>query len=315
MKETIKKIFRDYWNNVWKPYMIFSLSSVFLLAVLETLEPLFFWKIIEELEKFYITSSFNINAIIILSIAWWLYILVVKAIHYLIFYYLITKGHLKDYTNSINHYSDVILSMSFSEYLWKRIGKIYKIFDNWVDNKLFFLFAFFERHFKTVVSVSVVFIVLLFLDIRMALISMSMIPVMIFMWMYFLRVTSVRQEILTKRWENIFIQIWEGMSNFLLLKSLTLEKNFLDTIYKKSWSCLSDQMLLNKQWNISDVYTTFLVMVVRLFVLWSWMYFISTWTLSLAELFVIFAYVWWIYFPLWGLFSELRSNVKTTYGC
>lgn len=51
-------------------------------------------------------------------------------------------------------------------------------------------------------------------------------------------------------------------------------------------------------------------MITRIFVLAGGIYFIKEWSLTLAELFIIFTYIWWIYFPLWTIFRDLRNSLK-----
>lgn len=144
----------------------------------------------------------------------------------------------------------------------------------------------------------------------MALISLSLLPFMILLWVFFTSYNSPRQKELSRRWEDIFFVVWNAMSNFWLYKILTLEKNFTKKISQQSDDVYVDQMKLNRFWNLSEIYTVFLIMLTRIFVLAGWIYYIGKWTLSLAELFVIFTYIWWIYFPLWFIFRELRNSLK-----
>jgi hypothetical protein len=100
------------------------------------------------------------------------------------------------------------------------------------------------------------------------------------------------------------------MSNFSLYKTLSLQNKFQKQISKKTDITYEKQMSLNMYWVLSNIYTVFCVMASRILVLVAWIYFIGQWELTLAELFVIFSYIGWIYFPLWFIFRELRNSVR-----
>jgi hypothetical protein len=57
------------------------------------------------------------------------------------------------------------------------------------------------------------------------------------------------------------------MSNFTLVKVLTLEGTFFKKITNVSSFCMKEQVIINKVWNLADIYTIFLVMISRLLVL------------------------------------------------
>ena len=192
----------------------------------------------------------------------------------------------------------------------KKNLKVYKLIDRGTENKLSIIFSIFKSYIYFSVSILVIVTIMFFMNFKMAIISLSLLPVMIFLWIYFSKITSVKQLELTKKWESIFETVWNVMSNFSLFKILSLERRFIKNIYNKSDYTYEKQMSLNKAWNFSEIYTSLIVALTRILVLWFWIFFIKSWELSLAELFVIFNYIWWIYFPLSFIFRELRNSIR-----
>ncbi len=141
----------------------------------------------------------------------------------------------------------------------------------------------------------------------MALLVLSMLPLMLIAWYYFFMHLYPTQKIINDRWSSVFSNIWDFMSNFLLVKTLCIEKKIINKINHDLDHIYKYQMSIEKWWSISDVYTWILVMVSRILVLWFWTYFVIKWTLSLTVLFLFFSYIWWVYFPLWFLFWKLRN--------
>ncbi len=291
---------RYYWTFV----------LVVFISIVASLEPLFFGKIIQKLELYYKTGIFDVHSLVLITAFWLIFAVITSFVKYFIWQNLITKSLILDYTASIKKYCEKTLQMSMSSYLSKKIGSIYKLIDRGTDNKLFFLFTLFEVYIFQLVSILVVIIVLFCMSIKMAFITLSLLPVMIFLGYYLITITTPRQTILSKKWESIFDIVGNAMSNFSLFKTLTLQKTFLKEIHHISNTTYIEQMKLNKYWNISEIYTASIVMLTRIFVLATGIFYIQKGELSLAQLFVIFSYVWWIYFPLWTLFRQLRESIR-----
>lgn len=309
-QSTLTFVLSQLEKNIGKSKLLLMFFSIFFISIYLTLQPLFFGRIVEELELFYSTWSFALDTLILITAFWFWYSVLWTLLRYYIWQEIITRPLLVDYKENIKVYSKWTLNMSLCEYLSKKIWSIYKLIDRWTENTLFFFFSFFELYFYYIVQIITVVVVLFFIDIRMAFISLSLLPLMLWLWYYFVTVTSPRQNQLSARWEKIFDIVWNAMSNFSLFKTLWLQSNFfgqIDTITEKTYH---EQMNLNKYWNISEIYGAVIVMLTRIIVLWSWIYFIIDGSLTLAQLFVIFAYVDWIYFPLWAISRELRTSVK-----
>lgn len=310
MFKTILNIISTFKKSVGRLrfYSIYFFMGT--LSIILSLEPLFFWKIIQKLEEFYAVWSFDISWITNIVILWTIFVITSQIVKYIIWHVITTDSILIDYKKNIKQYCENTLDMSMNEYLWKRIGGIYKMIDRGTDNRLYFLFAFFERYYFSIVSITAIVVVMLLMHVQMALISLLLLPVMLWLGYYFSTVTTNWQRELSKQWEEIFVVVGNAMSSFSLYKTLWLRNSFLKEIHERTDSTYMNQMRLNRSWNFSDIYTVVLIMISRILVLASWLYYIQAWTLTLAELFVIFSYISWIYFPLWFMFSELRTSVR-----
>lgn len=306
-KNTINIIFKSYIKSTWKLKFAFILVFWFITWVVTVLEPLFFAEIIKYLEEFYKTWKFNLNDFINLIIYWSLFIAFTLIIHFFYRYNLVDKTCINNYVDENKKFSKKILSMSYWEYLWKKQGKIYRIFDVWNNSQFRFLFFFFLEVLKNKSWMIVIIWILFYLNWVMALLVLSMLPIMLLAWYYFYTKLHPYQKELHQKWTSVFGVIWDAMSNFWLIKTLSLENTFIKKIDNIVDNVYDKQLTVSKWWSISDVYTWILVMISRILVLGFWVYFVINWTLSLAMLFLFFSYIGWIYFPLWFLFSKLRD--------
>ena len=310
MLQTIKKILEELKIHAWKIRFYSMFIFMVIISLVLALEPIFFWKIIAELEKYYTNWFFDTRVIINTVIFWLIFIVISQIFRYIVLQELINKSSLIDYRESIKKYCKYTLSMTMWEYLGKKIWSIYKLIDRGTDYKFFFLYSLFEVYIFHIVWIIFIVIILFFIDVKMAFISLSLLPIMLFLWYYFSNITSVKQLKISKKWESIFEIVWNAMSNYWLFKILCLEFNFTKNIFKKSYDTYHEQISLNALWTFWEIYTSLLVALTRVLVLWFGIFYVKSWNISLAELFVIFNYIWWIYFPLGFLFRELRNSVR-----
>ena len=307
MKGTLRKIFSSYIKTVWIKKFIFILFSWVFVAFITILEPLIFTQIIKKIEEFYITWVFDFPDFINYIIFWWIFIIFIIIIQYSYDYFLRWKTLVENYSEMNKIYSEKIINMSYNEYLWKKQWNLYKIFDRWVDQQYMFLNSFFSEYIKWISSILFVIIILFSIDIKMTLIALSMLPIMIFLWIFFIKSLSPAQKEIDQNWESIYWKTWDILNNFTLVKTLVLEPLFLNNIKNKLDSLFLKQLKLTKYWWIVNIYSWVLVMISRILVIWFWTYFIINWTLTLATLFLFFSYIGWIYFPLSFIFSNLRN--------
>lgn len=155
-----------------------------------------------------------------------------------------------------------------------------------------------------------IIIILLWIDIRMALLSLSMLPVMLLLGIFFIRRLSLDQKKLNDKWDNMFGDIGNILSSFMLTKVLFLEKVFLRNMSSTLDTLYLDQNSLSKKWSFVSIYTALLVMISRILVLGFGVYFVIDGSLSFASLFLVFSFIGWVYFPLAFLIDSLRDMVQ-----
>lgn len=302
-----KKVFSTYVETVWKTNVIFVFFFGIFVSFMTVIEPLFFSEIIKKIEEFYKTWTYNYIDLIKTMVYWAIFIVVTIILMYIYRYYIVDVFALKNYKNVFLKYVQNVFDMHYWLYLGKKSWSIYKNFDRWMEVHFILIFEFFNNIFKTLVSISIIIIILFVIDWKMALIALSMFPFMIMFWVYFNKITWERQKKLNERWDAIYWIVWDSMSNFLLFKTLWLEKVFYKKLYSGMSDIYSDQLKVSKQWSISDIYTAILIMISRLLVLGFGMYFLVNWKIDFYTLFVVFSYLGWIYFPLWAIFSMLKK--------
>lgn len=307
MQESIlKKIFRSYIETVWKTKFVFILVFWFITTLIAIAEPIVFTNIIKQLEGFYKTWVFEVSLFIKLILFWIFFIALTILTAFIYRYYFISKQLIPHYTDITQKFAWKIINMTYDKYLKNKPWNIYKILDRWTDAEFWFLYIFFFDFYKNFISLITIVCILFYLNIKMALLTFSMLPFMLFFWIYFYKKLYPIQSQLNKEWESVFWDMWNIMSNFLLTKSLILENFFQRKISRKLSNILGKQLNVDKWWSISDIYTASFVMISRIIVLSFWAYYVVHNEISFADLFLFFAYIGWIYFPLGFMFSQLR---------
>jgi len=314
MNNTIKQIFLSYLETVWKTKLIFILFFWIFVAFVSILEPLVFTKIISEIEKYLNTWIFDTNNIFNLIIFWCVFIVFTIIIQYIYDLYLIWVPVTKNYVDICNKYSKIIISMNYPEYLQRKQWSLYKIFDRWANNQFKILAFFFQDILRTTASIIFIIIFMFYINWLMTLITLSMLPIMIIIWVLFVKKVWPYQSELNNKWDEIFWNIWNILSWFMLTKILTLESRYISDIKSTLQNIFSKQIKIQRYWSISNIYTSSLVMISRLLVLWFWIFFVKQWSLSFSELFLFFTYIWWIYFPVGFIFSRLRETTENIIG-
>lgn len=304
--KAIFKLFKDYIKFIWIKFFIFSLFFWFSTSFIAVIEPLFFWELIKYIESFYKNWWIDFNKIYEIIFLWIWIIILTLILTYIYSYYIVDKKWLKFFVYRVKDFSKEILAFSYSDLLNKKPGSLYKILDRWTNNEFNLINFFYIDIVKNLFWIFIIVCILFYLDWRMAIVALSMLPVLFLFWLFFYKNLYPVQKKVDDDWEIVYGNLWNALTNFWLLKTLSLENNFnlkikdtLDETYIK-------QDKLNKLWTINTNYTSLIIMVSRLLVLGFWIYFISNWSLSLAELFIIFSYLWWIYFPLSFLIWKMK---------
>jgi len=309
-KQTIKKIFQSYIHSTWKYKFFWVVSFWVCLAILWSLEPLIFTEIIKKIELFISTGEISLREIFNITLLWGVFTVVFISLAYIFDYFFLAKTIITNYHNQSLYYANRIVQMSFGHYLSKQVGSIYKILDRGTENQLFFLYTALLWVLRSVASIIFISIILLLVDWRMWLITLSLVPVSIWIGAFIYGRISPKQKQLDKKYVEGFWIIWNGLSNFWLTKILNLEMTFYNKMQKIFEESFKKQLYINKWWSLAHGYTVAIVMVSRILVIMAWLYFILQWSMSFATLFLFFSYIGWIYFPLGFLFEQLRQFQK-----
>ncbi len=307
MKNTIKKIFSELIEFLWYKKFSFYIFFTLLTAFVAVIEPVFFALIIEFLEEFYTTKEFDIQWFTNMLVLWVVFIIFTLIVSYIHRYYVTDLVSINFHRYICKKYVKDIFYMTNSEYLWKKTWAIYKKFDRWSWFQFQFIFWFFKEFLRNIFWLIVILIVMMTYSVKMTLIAISCLPIMIIFWVYFAKVTTKKQQENNKKWDKAYSVIWNFLSSFSLWKILNLEKSFLNTFNDQINESNTLQRKISKSWSVADIYTAILIMISRILVLWFWVYYIYIWEITLTVLFLIFAYIWWIYFPLSFLFWSLRN--------
>lgn len=310
MIDSLKKIFSFYIEQVGKKMFVFFLFFCVLTSFLAILEPLFFTEVIKIIEAYLKTDIFDQAAFVKVLISWAVLIFVTVILNFIYRYYIADISCLTTFREMIKWKWWDVLQMSYGEYLTKKTGSLYKNFDRWTGVYFTFIFFCFKDLFKNISSVLIIIIIMLFVDVRMTLVSLSMLPVMVALWIYFNVKTYNSQLKLHKKWDKAFGIIGDVLNNFLVSKALVLEKKFIKKLHNEIDYIDSEQKKLSLVWSFSDIYVTVLIAISRVLVLSFWTYFLITDQISFATLFLFFSYLWWVYFPLSFIFWSLKQIQK-----
>ncbi len=307
MQKTIKKILWSYIKTVWKKKLFLIIFFGIFSSFISVIEPIIFIQIIKKIEEFQKTWFFDYKIIVLIMIFWWFFILFTLFINFINDYYFIGKTTVKNYIDEWNKYTKKIINMNYSDFLWKKQWSLYKIFDRGTEQQCQFLIFLLQDVLKSLSGILIIIIILFYIDWRMALVTISLVPVMFFIGIFFIKKVSPHQKKINDKWDSIFANIGNILSSFALTKTLTLEKQYRKKIWKTFSKLYEKQININKYWTISNIYTWTIVMISRILVIWFWIFFIIDGSLSFAYLFLFFSYISWIYYPLWFLFSKLKN--------
>ncbi|NUJ97593.1 ABC transporter ATP-binding protein [Candidatus Gracilibacteria bacterium] len=307
MKKTFKKIFSSFIETTGKIKFIFILFFSFFTSIIAVIEPIFFTEIIKKIENFYKTGIFDKQDILGAIFFWALFIVFSIGINYFYRYYLIGLNNIKNYKHQIHTYSKKIINMSFPEYLSRKQGAIYKIFDRGTDSQFFFIFIFFLDIVKGLLGIFIIIGILFYFDWRMTLVTLIILPIMIlFGWIFYKKLGPIQKK-LNDQWYSVFGDIGNMLSSFQLVKIMTIENSFLKGLDEKVDDVFKKQIQVDKGWSISGIYTVTAIMIARILVIGFGIFFILEGSLSFSLLFMFFSYIGFLYTPLSQISERLRT--------
>ncbi len=305
----ILRTLKDYLKSEKKIKYYFLIFFWVIVSWVWIIEPFFMKEIIWWIEKYIKTNDFNLIFFIKIFSYWAIFIILItisRAIYLFWINKLLLKGHAQIYKKQ----AEKLINISYNSYLNKKQGEIYKIFDRGMEWSFFFLDQLLTKFLDVFVSLVLILSVLIYINFYMAIATIAMVPVMIFIWLYINKKTLNIQKKVNDKRDNAYWELSDSLTNLWLVKTLTLEKIIQKSINKKIDYANSNQLLVTKRWVVSDIYTSILVMISRFLVLSLWIYLLINNRLDFATLFLFFSFIWYIYFPLSFIFNSLKNIQK-----
>lgn len=308
--DTIKKLYKEFIKTYSKKWFYFTIFTSGILAFLTILEPLFFSEIIKQIEIYLKDGTFDKDLFFKIIIFWILFNIIFLITSYIVKFYVIEKSALENHRRVFNDKIWDILKMEYGTYLSKKSGSIYKNFDRWTWAQWEAVFFFLNDYAITILQIIWVTVFLSFVDFRMTLISLSLVPVMFIFGFFMNRKTLKKQKQINEIYDKIFWNIWDYFNNFLLSKTLWLEKKFEKEEIELINETTKKQAEISKWRVIMGIYKNIIINLSRVIVIWFWAYFVINWELEFYKLFLFYAYLSYIYGPLDKLFSSFRNIQK-----
>lgn len=307
--EVLKRVLHDYknFNKFWY-YMIVVFWII--TTLLASIEPFFWAKGIEYIEKFIKDWNLDLNALFIFFGIWIGYIILNSLVRFYYRFNLVDINTLNFYIKYSKHYKDKILSISQWVFLWKKPWSIYKKYDRWIEALFMVIFNVFLDIFTALISIILITWIIFFINYKLAIATLFVVPIFIYMWYYFNHKTRLKQQAIHKKWDRFYGDLSDYVTNLTLAKTLNFEKKAMQNLNVIQDENLSLQIPLSKSWSVADIYTHFMVNISRFIVLWIWIYLISQNEITFWVLFLFYSYIWYIYFPLSFIFSNIKNLQK-----
>lgn len=301
------RTFNTLKQHIWKKrfYLVFLWG--FITSTILVAEPIIFAGILSHIEAFITTNTFIKEEFLRDIIIYVFYIIISISFFFLYRYYFVDKNILKFYVKNLEKWVEVSLFTHYSILLEKKPWEIFKKLEKWREWFINFFFFFFLDCIRWLWGVFIIITFMLWIDVKMTLITLSWLPVVLFVWYFFNKKTTFLQKDINDREDIIFWNVSDALSNFSLVKILSLEKSFLERFTKSEKQLLDEQNKISYRWAIAQNYIQALVVIMRLVVLLSWFYFVSVWELTFAKVIIFFMYINFIYWPIWFVFWQFRQ--------
>ena len=309
--QILKRLIWDFRNFVGKTKFILIITFWLITTFIAAIEPFFASNAIKILQQYIEDKKLDLNYIFYFFLWWMIFIIINSLVRYFYRFNLVDVSALKFYVEKAKYYKDKILTISQWVYLEKKWASLFKIMDRWTDDILSVIHTLFLDLFISLISVSVITIIILFINIKLSIAVLWVMPIVLYLWYYFNVKTKNEQKQIHKDWEKFFWILWDFVTNLTLVKTLTYEKNIWKTLDELQQKTLSSQISVSKKWGIADIYIQFMVNISRFLVLLVWIYLITKSSLDFATLFLFYAYIAYIYFPVSSIFSNLKNIQKS----
>lgn len=216
--------------------------ACFLLSIFTLIEPFFFKEVIDGLinltEINEILGIFSIWVVIVL-----VNILFLIGISFLASF-IANKIYHKLWIRTFNH----LMSLSIDFFQENKAGSVIRNFERGLDNLHMLHMGFFRNILINFLIIIILFPVIFYLNIKMALLFLASVPILIAFTIYGTRKTMNRQKESDNEWSEISGVAYDAISNIFLVKSFVL-KNFLsEKIMKKTSKAYDSQVEAIKWW-------------------------------------------------------------------
>lgn len=216
--------------------------ACFLLSIFTLIEPFFFKEVIDGL-----INLTEINEILgIFSI--WVVIVLVNILFLigisLLASFIANKIYHKLWIRTFNH----LMSLSIDFFQENKAGSVMRNFERGLDNLYMLHMGFFRNILINFLIIIILFPVIFYLNIKMALLFLASVPILIAFTIYGTRKTMNRQKEADNEWSEISGVAYDAISNIFLVKSFVL-KNFLsEKITKRTSKAYDSQVEAIKWW-------------------------------------------------------------------
>lgn len=247
IKKTLFRLINDYlFNNHSKIKINFLILFWLIISAVAILEPFFMKELISLVENYIKTWNYDFNSFVYVFVFWIIFIILVLLFKW--FYeYLVDSTLLFSYNKIYIENAEKFLYMSYNDFLEKKQWTTFKIFDRWMEFWYFFTEQLLTRLLDSIFGILIIVSILFYVDYRMALITLAMVPAMIYIWFFVNKKTSELQTNINEIRDDAYWNLWNAVWNLWLVKTLTLEKTFLKILNKKLFKAYSRQIKITKR--------------------------------------------------------------------
>lgn len=234
--------------------------ACFLLSIFTLIEPFFFKEVIDGL-----INLTEINEILgIFSI--WVVIVLVNILFLigisLLASFIANKIYHKLWIRTFNH----LMSLSIDFFQENKAGSVMRNFERGLDNLYMLHMGFFKNILINFLIIIILFPVIFYLNIKMALLFLASVPILIAFTIYGTRKTMNRQKESDNEWSEISGVAYDAISNIFLVKSFVL-KNFLsEKITKRTSKAYDSQVEAIKWWGFITGFSRSIGLVLNILV-------------------------------------------------
>lgn len=216
--------------------------ACFLLSIFTLIEPFFFKEVIDGLinltEINEILGIFSIWVVIVL-----VNILFLIGISFLASF-IANKIYHKLWIRTFNH----LMNLSIDFFQENKAGSVIRNFERGLDNLYMLHKGFFKNILINFLIIIILFPVIFYLNIKMALLFLASVPILIAFTIYGTRKTMDKQKEADNEWSEISGVAYDAITNIFLVKSFVL-KNFLsEKIMKRTSKAYDSQVEAIKWW-------------------------------------------------------------------